>query len=86
MVVKDKAGRRRYILFDAPDPAPSRGGFSKRIGDRPWKLTVYTGDQGILRVPHTDVDDARAFLEAQGARPVTTSGTIKKAKQAGDLA
>lgn len=85
MVVKDKVGRRRYILFEAPDPAPPRRDLGHRIGDRPWKLTVYTGGQGILRVPHTEVDDARAFLEGIGATPVTTSGTIKAAKRAGGL-
>lgn len=86
MVVKDKVGRRRYILFEAPDPAPSRRRFSQRIGDRSWKLTVYEDGKGILRVPHTEVDEARSFLEDLGGTPVTTSGTIKAAKRAGDLA
>ena len=80
VVVKDRVGRRRYILFQAGEPWPSRSDWSRTIGDRPWKLTVYEAGKGILRVPHTQVDAARAFLTGQGATTLTTSGTIKGCK------
>lgn len=81
MVVKDEVGRRRYIAFEPPEDLPPRHELNRQLGDRSWRLTVYTDEAGILRVPHTDVQDARDQLEALGATPVTTSGTIKRAKR-----
>lgn len=81
VVVKDDVGRRRYIAFTPPPDAPSRHALNSQLGDRAWRLTVYTDEVGILRVPHTDVDAARERLTDLGAEPVTTSGTIKTAKR-----
>lgn len=81
MVVKDEVGRRRYIAFERPEAGLSRHELNRRLGPRPWRLTVYTDAVGILRVPHTDVEDARAQLVSLGATPLTTSGTIKAAKK-----
>lgn len=86
MVVKDRVGRRRYIAFAAPKPTPSRHAFTQRIDRDGWRLTVYTEGIGILAVPHTEATDARAWLEAKGATPLTTSGTIKGAKRAAGVA
>jgi RNase P/RNase MRP subunit POP5 len=52
-----------------------------RLGDRSWRLTVYEDEVGILRVPHRDADEARRALGDEGADPITTSGTIKAAKE-----
>jgi RNase P/RNase MRP subunit POP5 len=85
VVVKDRVGRRRYILFEVPDQRPSRRAFSGDLPEPAWKLTVYTDELGILRVPHTEVEEARAYLEGIGAPTVTTSGTIRAAKEKGGL-
>jgi RNase P/RNase MRP subunit POP5 len=74
--------RTRYIAFESPTPAPSRHELNTELGPPSWRLTVYDDGVGVLRVPHTDAEAARAALEAAGARPVTTSGTIRNAKQA----
>lgn len=81
MVVKDEVGRRRYVAFQPPQPRPSRHDLNRRLGPRSWRLTVYTGEVGILRVPHDDAGRARSALEAEGATPLTTSGTIRAAKE-----
>lgn len=73
--------RDRYVAFRPPEPAPSRHDLNVRLGDRSWRLTVYTDEVGILRVPHTDTHEARAALEGEGASPITTSGTIHAAKR-----
>lgn len=73
--------RPRYIAFAPPAPRPSRHQLNKKLGDRSWRLTVYTDDVGILHVPHTDAEDARETLEALGAEPITTSGTMLQAKE-----
>ncbi len=72
--------RPRYIAFDPPRPRPSRHALNEAIGPPSWRLTVYTSGLGILRVPHTDAEEARKALEEAGADPLTTSGTIRAAK------
>lgn len=42
---------------------------------------MYEADVAILRVPHTDAERARRILEERGHRPLTTSGTIRRAKE-----
>lgn len=81
VVVKDQVGRRRYIAFEPPQPRPSRHELNRRLGPRSWRLTVYTGEVGILRVPHVDAETARSSLAEEGATPLTTSGTIRAAKE-----
>lgn len=73
--------RDRYIAFRPPEPRPSRHEMNVRLGDRSWRLTVYDGEVGILRVPHTAAREARRALEDEGASPITTSGTIHAAKK-----
>lgn len=81
MVVKEEAGRPRYVAFETPPDPPSRHAMNRKLGGPAWRLTVYTADVGIVRVPHTDADEVRRRLEKLGARPITTSGTIKAAKR-----
>lgn len=73
--------RDRYVAFRPPEPRPSRHELNVALGDRSWRLTVYEDEVGILRVPHTDAREARRSLEARGAEPLTTSGTIRAAKE-----
>jgi RNase P/RNase MRP subunit POP5 len=82
VAVRDETGRNRYVAFRPPQPPPSRHELNRNLGDRSWRLTVYDNDDvAILRVPHEDAARAREAIEAEGGVPVTTSGTIKKAKQ-----
>lgn len=76
-----ETARTRYVAFRPPDPVPSRHELNRRLGPASWRLTVYDDELGILRVPHTDAEDARDELEAIGAEPVTTSGTIRAAEE-----
>lgn len=81
MRVGSRTERDRYVAFRPPEPRPERHALNVRLGPRSWRLTVYTEELGILRVPHTDAEDAREALEAEGASPITTSGTIQAAKR-----
>lgn len=74
-------GRQRYVAFVPPEPRPSRHELNVQLGPRSWRLTVYEADVAIVRVPHTDADEARRRLEDVGAFPLTTSGTIRAAKR-----
>jgi RNase P/RNase MRP subunit POP5 len=97
MVVKDRVGRTRYMVFEI-EP----GGFTRRdfiralnsasdaMGLRPSpRLTVFDGRMGILKLTHTRQDDVRDLLpsitEVAGmqvkVRSVRTSGTLRKAKE-----
>ena len=97
MVVKDRVGRTRYIVFEIDQGGFTRSDFiralnsaSDAIGLRPSpRLTVFDGRMGILKLPHTDQDDVRDLLpsisEIAGmkvkVRSVRTSGTLRKAKE-----
>ena len=84
MVVRDRVGRRRYIAFTTNGQRPSRTKLERELGGR-WKLTAYEDGYGILRVGHTEVATARSALEAAGAQPIVTSGTIRGARRKAGL-
>ena len=78
MVVKDKVGRRRYIVFhietEHSEPFGRNEviyaikGSLRRLGldpehVKPW-LTVFANNYGILRCAHTAKDDAIECLRA----------------------
>lgn len=86
MVVKDKTGRNRYILFIA------EGGESKNIVSALNKskirlrLILYNGKYGIVKCKHTDKEEAIKFLNSikineMFIKTLKTSGTIKKLKR-----
>jgi len=86
MVVKDKIGRNRYILFIA------EGGEKKSIvsalnkGKIKLRLILYNGKHGIVRCKHTDKEKAIKFLnelkiDGICIKTLKTSGTIKKLKK-----
>lgn len=81
MVVKDRVGRRRYLSFLAPDEGWSRRTFEQRLARPDWRLTVFEGRRGILRVPHTDQAAAAGALTTLGCEVLTVSGTILQAKR-----
>ncbi|MDD3493204.1 MAG: Rpp14/Pop5 family protein [Candidatus Thermoplasmatota archaeon] len=93
-MIREKVGRRRYILFSVQGQA-SRTDIIHAINNRyralygddqvPW-LTVFEDDRGIVRCPHTKKEDVIQVLrgvatEAFSLTPLTTSGTIKKLKK-----
>lgn len=86
MVVKDKRGRWRYILFTV-EGAGERDVLSSLRQHMPHvKLVFYDGTYGMVRCPHTEKDDVISRLnrlEICGQRVTTlkTSGTIKKLKR-----
>lgn len=95
MVVRDKIGRKRYIVFSiASEEAPSMEdfgkavvGFSRKKGMfreiRP-KLIDYDGEVGILRCVHTGRDEALDLLNS-----ITEVGgtglTVRTIKTSGTL-
>ena len=84
MVVKEKRGRRRYIIFEGE-------GVSKReiyqiinSSDIKLKLAFHTGKYFIIRCPHTEKERVIALFTEKGEgkiRSLKTSGTIKKLKE-----
>ena len=89
MVVRDKAGRNRYVAFVVTPPVEKArllAALKAAPGpDRPW-LVQYDGGRGLVRCAHTAKDATIAFLNELrigGARLRTTgtSGTIRKARQ-----
>ena len=86
MVVKDKRGRRRYILFTAGGAEEKDVRSSIRRHAPRIKLIFYDGTYGVVRCQHTEKDaviDQLNRLEICGQRVTTlkTSGTIKKLKR-----
>ncbi len=93
-MIKDKVGRRRYILFSVNGEA-SRFDLIRAINNQyrkafdndnvPW-LTVYTNNQGIVRCHHTQQDYIIYLLNSVSTDTFSlitckTSGTIKKLKK-----
>jgi RNase P/RNase MRP subunit POP5 len=97
MVVKDKVGRSRYIVFEIEpagferrDVIRALNSASERSGLRPSpRLTIFDGRMGIVKVTHKEQAKVRALLpkisEIGGSkvkvRTVVTSGTLRKAKE-----
>lgn len=97
MVVKDRVGRPRYIVFEVePDGLERRDMIralneaSSRAGIRPSpRLTVFDGQKGIVRCNHREAGDVKHLLmgimQIGGTdvtvRTLVTSGTVRKAKE-----
>jgi RNase P/RNase MRP subunit POP5 len=97
MVVKDKVGRKRYIVFEVDPPGSSRRDLirelnrrSKGFGlDEPPKLTVFDGHHGIVACRHLEKERVIGLLQdieliagsSVSVRSLLTSGTIYKAKK-----
>lgn len=75
MVVKDKVGRHRYILFFFKNKKIDS------IVDRKFKLVFCKKNYGIIRCRHIDKDKVIEFLNKHGYKTIKTSGTIKKLKK-----
>ena len=81
MVVKEKRGRYRYILFK--NNGESREQIAAKIKKSPVKIKIafYSDEYAIVRCRHTDKEAAISFLNSIGMKTLKTSGTIKKLKR-----
>jgi RNase P/RNase MRP subunit POP5 len=87
MVVKQKAGRRRYVLVACGDATRQhlRESIRRRLPDA--RLVFFDGSHAIVRVPHAEENVARQRLNdltvgETGIVTLRTSGTIKTLKEA----
>jgi RNase P/RNase MRP subunit POP5 len=91
MVVKEKRGRKRYILFKHSNKGPKSNlinFFRKKIGNLEskikCKLIEADLESGIVRVDHKLLDKSREIMnnESEELKIITikTSGTIKGLK------
>jgi len=94
-MIKEKAGRQRYILFSVSGNASRKdiihsinNSYRKKYNDEdmPW-LTVYEKNYGIVRCKHTKKEEIIDLLNSVEAnnkfsiKTLKTSGTIKKLKK-----
>lgn len=88
MVVRDRAGRGRYVVFVVTPPVEKArlvAALKTAPGPDRLRLVEYDGARGLVRCPHTAKDRTIAFLTAlrvggSRVRTVGTSGTIRKAR------
>lgn len=92
MVVKEKRGRKRYILFKHSNKGPKSNlinFFRKKIGNLEskikCKLIEADIENGIVRVDHKLLDKSREIMNNQSEElkiiTIKTSGTIKGLKK-----
>jgi len=84
MVVKEKRGRRRYIIFSGKGVSKKEIYDIIKSSDMDLKLVFKEGEYFIIRCPHTDKERViNLFMKKGGERirSLKTSGTIKKLKE-----
>jgi hypothetical protein len=85
MVVKDRVGRRRYILARVPEGTSTDSliTMAKRSGDQGVPLRIIDHQDGfvLVRCRHLDVQNVRDDLNGDGLETIVTSGTIKGAEK-----
>lgn len=88
MVVKEKRGRKRYILFEHTKEVEKNSikifleENSKLInGKIRWKIITFETEKSIILIDHTKSHITRNLIEENreklGIRPIKTSGTLK---------
>lgn len=87
MVVRDIAGRRRYVAFVVSPPV-EKSLLVAVLRNGPGRLALieYDGARGLVRCAHTAKDATIRFLNdlrlgAARVRTTGTSGTIRKARR-----
>ncbi len=78
MVVKDKVGRRRYIIVNNSESLKNLFIELKKI-DSFSKIIKQTGGYSIVRCHHRYRDKIIAVLNENGVKTYRTTGTIRKA-------
>ncbi len=80
MVVKDKIGRRRYILARNEPQLRALIKDIRKIDE--WAKIVYYDEKfAIIRCKHWHKDKVLEFLHVHDVETYATSGTIKKTKK-----
>ena len=93
LVVKEKRGRKRYILFQHNGKSKRKiienffGQYSRIInGKIRWKLVKLETDKGIILVDHKKSHQTRELIDNKGKeigiKPLKTSGTLKSLMKA----
>ncbi|MBC7128475.1 MAG: hypothetical protein H5T45_01925 [Thermoplasmatales archaeon] len=77
MVVKDKVGRQRYILFTAEH---EKVRLIKEYKNK-LKLIFYDGKYGLVKCSHLEKEKVINFLNSIDCKTLYTSGTIKKIRK-----
>ncbi len=88
MVVKEKRGRKRYILFKHSEKADKnkmkaflKQNSEKINGKIKWRIIAFETNQSILLVDHTKANTTRTLIEDSntdlGVESIKTSGTLK---------
>ena len=80
MVVKDKIGRRRYIIAEKSDEIEAVMGVIKKI-DFSARIILKDEKFILLRCKHWYKDELIRILNENGIKTYKTTGTIKKAKK-----
>ena len=92
MVVKEKRGRKRYILFNHAKGVPKNKianilskAFQGLRGKIRWKLINYDSKTGIVRIDHKLATRAREIMNQSETelkiQTIRTSGTLKGLKK-----
>jgi len=84
VVVKDKVGRRRYVLARVPEDTTTDSLITmakrhEREGVTFWIIDHHDGFV-LVRCKHFVVQEVRDILNGEGLETVVTSGTIKGAE------
>ena len=86
MVVKEKRGRKRYVLFTHPKKLARREAYSffDRILSKTdtkiqWKIVRYDNDKGVLLLDHKIASNACETINntSESIKTEKTSGTLK---------
>ncbi len=80
MVVKDKIGRRRYIILEKSDNIGNVMGQIKKM-DPSAKIILKDERFILLRCKHWHKEEIIRILNENGIKTYRTTGTIKKAKK-----
>jgi len=79
VVVKEKVGRRRYIIVENSHGWGEIFKEIKRIDER--AKVIMKDDYIVLRCRHWYKDEIIEILNSRGFRTFTTTGTIRRAKE-----
>ncbi len=80
MVVKDRVGRRRYIIAEDSPKVPEALREIRKIDD--WgKLILRDRGFALIRCKHWNKKKVLDILHSHGIKTYRTTGTIRKAKR-----
>ncbi len=81
MVVRDRVGRKRYIIVENKKILRRIIHEIREKIDDKAKISYYEDDFAILFCRHWFKENIIEFLNSKGIKTYATSGTIKKAKE-----